>query len=219
MNRHSRPPVKTSAAKTAIDWNDVRRRLVAANAALNEEDESAPEAMEQIWARRAARLAQAPAPADEGEQMQVVLLRLGREVYGLDVRYASDIHLAENIARVPRVPDWAAGVVNLRGRIFSVVDLRRYLGLGRAEAAECSPEAACYLVVVETPDMEVALLADEVLPMETVPIDRIQDAASAIRGLRPEYLRGIAERPGGGSMVILDLPALLADKQLIVHKK
>lgn len=204
----------------AFDWDSIRQRIASASAALEKSEETAPEVMEQVWARRAERLAQAPVKRDEGEQIQLILLRLGREVYGLDVQHVFDIRPVEpqSVTRVPRVPEWVAGVVNLRGRVFSMVDLQRFLGLERTDSADDGGTTR-NLVVVETPDMELALLADQVLPMETVSVSQIQEATGVVRGIRAEYLRGIAERSSGGSIVILDLPALLADKQLIVHEE
>jgi purine-binding chemotaxis protein CheW len=205
--------------QVTFDWEDIRRRMAAASVALEKSEETAPEVMEQVWARRAERLAQVPVKRDEGEQIQLALLRLGREVYGLDVQYVFDIRPVElrNVTRVPRTPNWVAGVVNLRGRVFSVIDLQRFLGLARENGD--AGEATRNLVVVETPDMELALLADQVLPIETVSANQIQEATGAVRGIRPEYLRGIAERSSGEPMMILDLPALLADKQLIIHEE
>jgi purine-binding chemotaxis protein CheW len=203
-----------------FDWDSIRQHIAAVGAALERSDEAAPEVMEQVWARRAERLAQVPAQPDEGEQIQLVLLRLGREVYGLGAQYVFDIRPIEprSVTCVPHAPNWVAGVVNLRGRILSVIDLQRFLGLSPAESTDLSTATRC-LVVVETPEMELALLADEALPIETVSVSRIQDATGTVRGIRPEYLRGIADRSNGDSMVILNLPALLADKQLIVHEE
>jgi len=203
-----------------FDWDSIRKHIAAAGEALERSDEVAPAAMERVWAYRAKRLAQVPVKPDDSEQIQLVLLRLGREVYGLGVQYVFDIRPVEprSITRVPRVPNWVAGVVNLRGRILSVIDLQRFLGLSPAEGTDNDMATRC-LVVVETSEMELALLADEALPMETVSVSRIQDATGTVRGIRPEYVRGIADRSAGDSMVILNLPALLADKQLIVHEE
>jgi len=203
-----------------LDWDSIRQHIATVSAALERSDETASEVMEQVWARRAERLAEVPAQPDESEQIQLVLLRLGREVYGLGAQYVFDIRPfdPQSVTRVPRVPNWVAGVVNLRGRILSVIDLQRFLGLSPAEGTDPSTATHC-LVVVETPEMELVLLADEALPMETVSVSRIQDATSTVRGIRPEYLHGIADRGNGDSMVILNLPALLADKQLIVHEE
>jgi purine-binding chemotaxis protein CheW len=214
--RTTRPQI----SKGEIDWESIRQRVASAGATLQESGETAPEVLEQAWARRAERLAQVPVEADTSEQIELAPLRLGREVYGLEVEYVFDVRPVERITRVPRTPDWVAGVVNLRGRILSVVDLRRFLGLPNSPEAERDGEigAARYLVVVATPEMELALLADEVLPIMTAPVSRIQDASGTVREISPLYLRGIVERHGSDSMVILNLPALLADKQIIVHE-
>ncbi len=216
---------QTLKAKGVFDWASMRQRITEASLKLENLEETLPEVLEQVWSRRAERLARVPAKVDEGEKIRLVMLRLGREVYGVDVQHVFDIRLVEAITRVPRVPDWVAGVVNLHGHIFSVVDLQRYLGLSRLEAATPNghtplnaQDGRC-LVVVETPDMELALLADEVLPLEEISVGQIQEATAIIRGIRPEYLRGVAERKSGDSLVVLDLLALLANKQLIVHEE
>jgi purine-binding chemotaxis protein CheW len=204
-----------------FDWGSARRRIAVTNAILAELDEPAPEVLEQIWARRAALLAQTPVQEEEGEQIKLVLIQLGCETYGLDAQYIFEIRPATQITPVPRVPDWVAGVINLRGRVLSVLDLRRFFGLAQAEARdenEMSPGPD--LVIVETPSMEVALLANEVLDVEVLPASRVQDATDIVRGIRPEYVRGVVERQDGdGLLVVLDLATLLADERLIVHEE
>lgn len=215
-------PDKASARK-AIDWDSIRQHLLQAGVALQGLDENTPENMEPIWAQRAARLAQVPARIDDSEQLAVVLLRLGREIYGVEAQYVFDIRPVDKMTRVPRVPAWVAGVVNSRGRIYSVIDLERLLGLengaGEVKAPAVEGAAARTLVVVVTPEMEVALLVDEVLPMGAVAVNKIQEVTSSVRQIRTEFMRGIADRADGGSMVILDLPVLLADKQLIIQEE
>ncbi len=225
--------------KRAFDWEGARQRIAEANAVLAGIGEITPEMLEQILAQRAARLAQVPTQEDEGEQIELVLIKLGHETYGLDAQHVFEIRLAKQITHVPRVPDWVAGVVNLRGRILSAIDLRRFFGLPSAEGNSTnSPETdfgelgravagTAHLVVVETPDMEVALLTDDVLAVEELPADRVQDATGTVRTIPPEYVRGVVAHKDGdistdGSdsmIVVLDLPALLADERLIVHEE
>jgi purine-binding chemotaxis protein CheW len=206
-----------------FDWEGVRQRIAATEAALAGVGETAPEVAREILERRTAQLAQVPIREDEDEQIELVLIQLGRELYGLDAQYVSDLRPVERVTRVPRVPDWVAGVVNLRGRILSVVDLHRFFGLTRVERNEDDgPTGTPYLVIVETPEMELALLADDVLAVEALPASQVQDATGTVRGISPEYVRGVAEREGDGEgsmLVVLNLPALLADKQLIVREE
>lgn len=205
-----------------FDWSSVRQRIASVNATLSGLDGAAPDTLEQIWAHRAVKLAQAPAQEEEGEQIELVLVQLGREVYGLEAQYVFDIRLAENVTRVPRVPAWVAGIVNLRGRILSVLHLQRLFGLPQAECSEEGRPATFHLVVVETPDMEIVLLVDNVLAVESLTASRIQAPTDTIHGLRLEYVRGVAEYKDDGNdgmMVVLDLSALLADKRLIVNEE
>jgi purine-binding chemotaxis protein CheW len=233
-------------SKRSFDWEGARRRIAEVDDILAGLGEPTAQIAERIWAQRAARLAQAPSEEQAGEQVELVLIRLGSELFGLDAEYALEIRPARQITPVPRVPDWVAGVVNVRGRILSVLDLCRYLALprGATPTQDAGPKPGDSgsaksleritaggensgqlapgqnLVIVETPDMEIALLVDDVEAVEMLPADRVQDATDITRGIRQEYVRGVAERKGGaGLLVVLNLPALLADEQLIVHEE
>ncbi len=185
----------------------------------------------ELLARRAARLAELPEQEETGEQVTLLLVRLGHEVYGLEARHVDRVQLVEQITPVPRVPDWVVGMTNLRGQLLSVVDLVSYFGLPSTmqhvvtdDVDGQAPERC--LVVVSTPEIEVALLTGGVLAVESVPDSRLQETETIVRGLRPEYVRGIVQRTGQGRtgdgahnslVVVLDLPAVLNDERLIVH--
>ncbi len=198
-----------------------------------QERETIPETWRQIWARRAARLAEKAEDEETDELIELALVELGCEVYGLDVHYVFDIRPLKQITSVPRVPEWVSGVVNLRGRIYSVIDLTRFFGLSRDNGDGAEQAQTPYLVIVETADMEVALLVDNVLTVDVIPASQIQDAADTVRGIRSEYVRGVAtyniEMAGKEDaalnakeepmLVVLDLPALLADEKLVIHEE
>jgi len=117
----ARKKAAKASGSAHIDWNIVHRRLTESSARLAWMDDLTDEALQQAWIRRAAQVAQTLQEQEQGEQVEVAVIRLGREQYGLEVQYIFDIRMEENITRVPRVPDWVAGVVNLRGQILSVV--------------------------------------------------------------------------------------------------
>jgi purine-binding chemotaxis protein CheW len=181
-------PAQT-AVSTQVDWDAIHRMVLESSARLTWGDEASQEFVEQAWARRAAKLALAVEEEETEERTEIVVVRLGSEVYGLDTAYVYDIRKLENLTRVPRVPKWVAGVVNLRGRVVSALELPGFLGLPNMESDRQTDER--YLVVVETPALEIAILVDEVLAIESLPVSKIQEATSAVRGIRPEYLRGI----------------------------
>lgn len=246
----SLPPSRKDIG-SRVDWEVIRRKVLDSSARLAWVDDVPQEILEQTWARRAAQIAQAIKEDEAGEIIQIVLIRLGCELYGLEASYVFDIRPLEKVTRVPRVPGWVVGVVNLRGRIISVIDLPGFMGFSSAEREGNHNPTMQYLIVVETPCMDVALAADEVLAIETLPVSRIQEATSAVQGIQPEYMRGIVVRTQAdidqekmnrngkgetnpsidnpnaansftgieaGILLILDLPALLADKRLILHE-
>lgn len=174
-----------------VDWESIRRTVLESSARLAWGEEASQDYVEKTWAERAAKLAQAIEGEDAGKQTEILVVRFGREVYGLETAYVYDIRPLEHLTRVPRVPQWVAGVVNLRGRIVSALDLPGFLGLPTVKADGEREPAAQYLVVVETPAMEIALVVDEVLQIENLLISRIQEAAGVVRGIRPEYVQGI----------------------------
>jgi len=206
--------------KRTFDWESAHRQITKASAALEGIGEIEPELMQRVWAQRASQLAKPPVREEEGEKIELALLQLGCEVYGVDVQYVREIGPAVQITRVPRVPEWVTGVVNLRGHILSVLDLRRFFELAPAETKEDDLITPFLdLVVVETPAMEVALLADDVLAIEPFPTSRIQDITDIVRGIGSEYVSGVITRDDGAPVAVLDLPALLADERLIIEEE
>jgi purine-binding chemotaxis protein CheW len=218
---------KTEPQTREFDWEKARQRIAAVQATLAELDEMSPEMLQKIWAQRAAKLAEWTDQEDKDEQIELLLVQLGREVYGFDVQYVFDIRPAARITRVPRVPDWVVGVTNRRGHILSVLDLRRFFGLASLEQSQDDATeyvaTTPYMVFVETPEREpyAALLVDSAPAIETLPLSRVQDATDIPPGLRPEYVRGVMECGGEHEQiaVILDLPALMRDERLIIHEE
>jgi chemotaxis signal transduction protein len=140
--------VKDERRERTFDWEAVHQRLAKVNAALEALGGASADvgesAMRQIWARRAAVLAEGPPEDDDGEQIELVVMRLGEELYALEARFVFDIRPFERITSVPRTPSWIAGVVNHRGRILSVIDLRRFFDLPETEDEdiEVTPRAS-----------------------------------------------------------------------------
>ena len=170
-----------SQQRGGFNWDEMRNHVSRASKALDGIGEMSPELLEQIWAQRAAKLAQVPAADAGAKRVELVLVRLGREIYGLDARYVWEIKPLGDITPVPRVPPWVAGVVNRRGRIYSVVNLQCFFNLPAGESSR-SPQ----LLIVETPEMELALQADDVLSIESISVAQIEAATGTVRSRTPE---------------------------------
>lgn len=223
----------------SINREIVHRQILESTAKMAWLDDLPQEALEKIWAQRAAQIAREINGDEQDELIELALFKLGSEVYALDVHNIIDLRSLDRITRVPRVPAWVSGVVNLRGRIISVVDLKRFLGLPSLDCTSGNENVASRLVVVETSEMELVLLVDEVLEIESIPTARVQESTGAIRGIQPEFVRGIVVRKNNGKektdgdlsieedpkrgnhsiLVILNLRALLSSPKLIIHEE
>jgi purine-binding chemotaxis protein CheW len=187
---------------------------------LLEEDDLSPAQLAEIWARRAQALAQEPPEEASGQTSALLVFQLNGERYGVDVANVREIHPLEQLTPVPRTPDFVAGVFSARGRILSVIDLRAFLGLPpRTNGREQAREDQAKIIVVantdstsETAQMEIGLLTDEVTDVYTVFNSAIEPPLTTQAGLRANYIRGVT----ADLLVVLDLNALLSDKQLII---
>jgi purine-binding chemotaxis protein CheW len=130
---------------------------------------------------------------------------LGREEYGVDVRLVQAIIRVSEITTVPRAPGFIKGVINLRGRIIPVVDLRRKLGLG-----EVDPGArASRIVVVKVRERLVGLLVDGASQVLKVPVASIEAAPEEVVEIDANYIRGVAKLETR-LIILMDLPRILA---------
>jgi purine-binding chemotaxis protein CheW len=142
-----------------------------------------------------------------GETIGMVVLAVGEERYGVEVRDVQEIEPLDKITPIPGTPAFWTGVVNLRGSMYPVLDIERYLGLPLSEGVE-SPKVA----LVSRNGISVGLLVDEVPEIRPVKVSEIgpplaegSSKAEVVRGVTPDMLS------------ILDLEALLSDPALVIE--
>lgn len=176
---------------------------------LWEELNRIPDPQEQIAQRLRARAAQYASPKKEhssrADEPTVSLLSFerGRERYGLDVRYVRGLRPLERITRVPGVPPFYRGVVNVRGRVLSVLDLQRFFQQGDLQHEGVAGE----LILVQAQGLYLALLADHISEVQPIP-------EVVLEPLEMPYTRGMLH----GRTVVLDIDALFADERLLVGR-
>lgn len=134
---------------------------------------------------------QSPAAAP-AEIMRIVIFLLNEVRYAVDIRYVNEVARRSDMTRVPGLPTWVLGVLNLHGEIVSVVDLPAFLKLN-IPAARRTPDM---LIVAQTADQKIGLMVDGVELIYAFPTDQV--FSLPLRG-EPElvpYLRGAVEREG-----------------------
>lgn len=207
----------TRAPRSNDDGAQAPTPRPGARPALSPVDDAAilDEAIQRILAQRAAQLAQVTHEEEIGEQVNLVLASMGREVFGLEAQYVAEIRPLEQITHVPRAPHWVRGVINWRGHVLSVLDLPTYWNLPRTE------DTPSYLIICEATNMTAALAVDSVASVEAIPVSAIDETTYIAHGLPGETVRGIATRTDESHpmLTVLNLPAVLADPHLIVHEE
>jgi len=166
-----------------------------------------PIEVRRILEERARVLSVAPEREDVGERVQVVPLIIDGETYGVDASQVQEIQPLRGLVPVPSTPEFVAGVMNIRGTIYSVVHLRRFLGLPDAENGNPAKVA-----LVSAAGLTIGVLADEVSDVRSVPLQDIDPAPATTAGVREEYVRGVTP----DMVLILDLNAVLGDRRMIV---
>ncbi len=129
----------------------------------------------------------------EATERQVVVLHLGDDVFGIDIAVIHTVITPQAITAVPRTPPFVAGVMNLRGRIVPVVDLRTRLGLPPA-AGELKTRR---IVIVETEGLTAGLIVDAVSEVLRLPEGAIDPPVGLVASPDGACILGIGRIPGG----------------------
>ncbi len=135
-------------------------------------------------------------PARAPSELQLVCFRMGGEEFALSIMRVREIVRPLKVVRVPRAPSFVEGVVNLRGAILPVIDLRRRLGL-----AGVDDERRVRFLVVALKDSVVLFIVDEVDEVIRASRDSVLPAPSVVRGVDVSYLLGVL--PVGDRLVML----------------
>jgi purine-binding chemotaxis protein CheW len=130
--------------------------------------------------------------------------QLGGEEYGVDVRLVQEIIRVGEITQVPRAPDFIKGVINLRGRIIPVVDLKRKLSLGFVEQRR-----ETRIVVVKLKERLIGLLVDGASQVLKVPLSVIEAAPEEVVEIDVSAVRGVAKLEKR-LIILIDLLKILA---------
>lgn len=165
----------------------------------------------QILRARARALARPPEHAPAAETMLDVLeFRLARERYAIETRYVREVYPLKDLTPLPCTPPFVLGVVNVRGRIFPVVDLKQFFDLPEQGLTDLHR-----IILLEGNDLELGLLADATVGVRSIPVESLQPSLPTLTGIRGEYLKGVTAE----HLVVLDVARILADPNIIVHEE
>lgn len=204
-DRKSPSPTQRIAA---IDWEEIHRRVEAAQTTLEREWTPTPEQKQAILKERATMLAREPEDqAAATESLEIVEFLLASEKYGIESSYVHEVYPLKELTALPCTPAFVLGIVNLRGRIFSVVDIKKFFGLPERGLTDLNK-----VIVLRSESMEFGILADVILGVRSILLGEMQPSLPTLTGIRAEYLRGVTKE----QVVVLDGEKILSDRKIIV---
>jgi purine-binding chemotaxis protein CheW len=142
-------------------------------------------------------------------QVQLVTFRVGGEEFGLDVFTVHEILRHTGVTPVPKAPRFVEGVLDVRGTLVPVVDLRK-----RFEVAEARVDEETRIVLVDFEGERLGLVVDSVTEVLRVPETSILPPPSYVRGLAAEFIRGIV-RLENRLIVLVDMDRILSSAERI----
>jgi len=180
------------------------------------QDKEAENDIQGILEKRARDLAAQKTDVRAGDQLELAAFRVGEERYAMPTFLVHEVQPLGSLkwSRVPGAPHFIIGVVNLRGRLYSLMDLGNYFGLPPRPISDTA-----YVLRVRGGDLgdgtplELCLLADDLPQVARIPPEELYPAPASLSSKAQDVVRGVTSE----MLVVLYLERLLSEPGLIVH--
>ncbi len=192
---------------TAINWATIHQRLDAALAVTEQAWNPDAQTTARILEERARTLALSGRESHDADTLEVVEFMLAHEKYGIETAFVREIYPLTNLTPVPCTPEFVLGIVNLRGEIVSVIDIKRFFELPEKGLTDLNK-----IIVLQSELMRFGILADAIHGVRRIRVADIQPSLPTLTGIREQYLRGVTTE----RMIILEAGRLLVDGDIVV---
>lgn len=144
----------------------------------------------------------------DDELLQLVTFSIGEEEFGVDILKVQEIIRTMEITKVPRAQDFVEGVINLRGKVIPIIDLRRRFGL-----VSKNHDKHTRIIVIEINNMIVGFVVDSVSEVLRIPAGTVEPPPPVVAGVESEYISGVGKLQDR-LLILLDLDKLLSSDDL-----
>jgi len=204
-------PEPQPGQKTNIDGSEIKNRISPLPEALNQKIFLPPEEKRALLKTRAQALAvENKDESAQKEIIEIVVFRLASETYGIESKYIREVYPLKDFTILPGTPPFVLGIMNVRGQIISVIDLKIFFHLPEKGLGELNK-----VIIVRNQGMEFGILADIIRGMRSIPIEEIQTPPVSTSGIGLGFLRGVSD----DHIIILDAARILEDKTIIIHQE
>ncbi|ANB56461.1 cheW-like domain protein [Anoxybacillus sp. B7M1] len=143
-------------------------------------------------------------------ELKVIVFQLKDEEYAIPVQQVRSIEKVQHITRVPRTPKFVKGVINLRGVVTPIIDLRERFGI---ESQSFNEQTR--VIIVALGEIEVGLIVDAANDVLDIPVKSIEPPPEVIEAIEADYINGVA-KVGKRLLILLNLEKVLdAEKSVL----
>lgn len=193
------------------DWMVIHQRMESALNHLERVFDLSAEEKTRVLTERARELARVEERHERTERgLRVVEFLLSRESYAVELEWIREVLPVKEVTPVPCSPGFVVGLVNIRGQILSVIDLKEIFALPAEDGS-----GPGRLMILHTDEMEVGVLVDRVVGERSLAADEIKAPPPRLKEGRPDYLKGVT----AGRLILLDVAKFLSDKNIIVEEE
>ena len=143
---------------------------------------------------------------DKTGALQMSCFFVGSALCGIDINVIQEMNKQMEMTKVPQAPSYVLGIMNLRGRIVTIIDLGRKLGLSPSKTTETSR-----IIIVNSRDENIGLLVDRVTDVVTAKWEDVEPTPSNIKGVKGKYFQGVL-KSSKDLIAVLDVEEVLADE-------
>ncbi|PKR78641.1 chemotaxis protein CheW [Halalkalibacillus sediminis] len=140
--------------------------------------------------------------------VKVIVFRLKDEEYGVPVEYVGSIERMQDITRVPRAPKFVKGVINLRGVVTPIIDLRERFGIEESTYSESTR-----IIIVSIDDKDVGMIVDGANDVVDVAESDIEPPPEVVGSVNVDYIRGVA-KINQRLLILLNLDKVLSNDEI-----
>ncbi|MCX6120563.1 MAG: chemotaxis protein CheW [Ignavibacteriales bacterium] len=209
MKLHQMTPGQKHTTK--INWDEIKRKVTSLQEVIEQKEILLPEEKRALLKKRAHVLAlRGNDETVRQECVEIILFRLAYETYGIETAFVREVYPLKDMTTLPGTPSFVLGIINVRGQIVSVIDLKKFFNLQEKGLGELNK-----VIIIYNERMEFGILADVVEGTQSVALKEIMAAPPSVIGIGKKYLKGVTKE----HIVLLDAESILNDEKIIVNEE
>lgn len=134
------------------------------------------------------------------------------EKYAMEVLYVNEVYSVKRVTTLPCTPPFIIGIMNFRGKIISVIDIRTFLGFSMKKI---DGNAVRKVIVIKVDEIEIGIAADTILGCNKVSLTEIQQNVLTITNLKSNYFKGVTKERS----IVLNIENIMMDEKIIVDEE